>query len=323
MCGPVTRPDHLGLDPEVAERLEQRPRHLLLAGGVGLGGLAGRAGQEPRRRAPASTNSGSSVIAAAVAALRGEVRPGRSRAGSRPVLRARRRVGAGRPRAARRRASSGVVSSRGPRARRSAAPRRASRGRRARRSRARAGAAARARSAAIGRDGRQPLSARLAAAPGPPPSPDGGPPRCEVAGRSGRRPVPATPAPVARMTPASVAPVTRITPGEQQEHGEDAARRRARSGATLTHSSAWPSDAAARLEASRVPEVSARGAGPGRARASPAASASVSAAVRQISAGAHRARRRAQLAQQDQRAAERPAPPGPRSRARRTRTGRP
>ena len=44
--------DHLGLDPEVAERLDQGLGDLLLSGGVGLRGLAGRAGQEARRRDP-------------------------------------------------------------------------------------------------------------------------------------------------------------------------------------------------------------------------------------------------------------------------------
>ena len=40
--------DDLCLDAEVSERLDQRPRRLLLAGRIGLGGLAGGARQEAR-----------------------------------------------------------------------------------------------------------------------------------------------------------------------------------------------------------------------------------------------------------------------------------
>jgi hypothetical protein len=39
--------DELCLDAEVTERLEQVLCHLLLAGGVGLGGLSRRAHEEP------------------------------------------------------------------------------------------------------------------------------------------------------------------------------------------------------------------------------------------------------------------------------------
>ena len=44
--------DHLGLDPEMAERLDERLGDLLLSGGVGLRGLPGRARQEARGRDP-------------------------------------------------------------------------------------------------------------------------------------------------------------------------------------------------------------------------------------------------------------------------------
>ncbi len=87
--GPGDAADHLGLDAEVAERLDQRGRDLLLAGGVGLGGLAGRADEEAGR-GHAPVELGIVGDRGAVAALGGQVLrvdlPLRLRLGLRVVL---------------------------------------------------------------------------------------------------------------------------------------------------------------------------------------------------------------------------------------------
>ena len=220
MCGPGDAADHLRVDPEVPERLEQRPRDLLLAGGVGLGGLAGGAGQKARP-GHAPLELGIVGDRRAIAALWRQV------VRRRPACSGRRRWP---PRPRPRRASSSASSSREPgqrprppgRARDRRAPRRASRERPARSCRARAAAAARSGT----RDARR-RRARPAAVAGR---------RATVARRSSverrsARPVPATPEPVARIAPASVAPVTRISSGDEQEDREDARRRASRTGA--------------------------------------------------------------------------------------------
>ena len=136
--------DDLRLDPEVPERLDQRPRHLLLAGRVGLGRLAGRADEKARARDPPDELR---VVGdrRAVAALRGQLR----RRLTRPRPRRRRRSASPSsqpPRLVRIAGSlvelgvAELVAGLGRRrlVRRSGAPRRASRGRSARPCRARA-----------------------------------------------------------------------------------------------------------------------------------------------------------------------------------------
>ncbi len=65
-------PDHLRLDPEVAERLEQSLGNLFLAGRVGLGGLAGRPHEKARPRHPPD-EIGIVGDRGSVAPLRGEI----------------------------------------------------------------------------------------------------------------------------------------------------------------------------------------------------------------------------------------------------------
>ena len=306
--------DHLGLDPEVAERLEQR---------------AARPAPARRCRAwPPRRSSGSGSAApgtrqhevgvvgdrGAVAALRREVLG----------VDARRRPAPPAPSS-----SSGSARSSGSelglggvlelelgasaRRRRSAAPRRGWRGRSARRCPARAAAAARRRRSTARR---APARRRGAAAVGGPAARRSRPgPRSSAAapGRCRRRRAPVGPDHAGQRRAGD-----QDQPGDEQEHGQDVGAdggEQVRGDPEL----GLAEDPAAGLERRRAPERRARA----PARAEPERAGGQRQRQRGDQAdrpGAQRPRGRAQLADQDQRPGRRPAPPGRRSRARRTRT---
>ena len=279
MCGPVTRPDQLRLDPEVAERLEQRswppaPARRCRA-------------WRPRRSSGSGTGadgtrhskSGSSVIVRAVAALRREVvGPDLARAGAAggaslgsTGCRRARSLGSARPRSAWIGGASTWV------ARITSSDVSGSGGNSGSRSRARPAAAS-----AIGGGSRRARRLRGGAAIGRLGRRAAGTVSGEIAGGALERPrVPATPAPVARITPAERGAGDEDHAREEQEHREDVARRAVESRCEETHSSRLPDDAAARLERRRAARTR-RSERPGPSPSVPAASASVIAAVRQI-----------------------------------------
>ena len=295
--------DHLGLDRRSAERLDQRFRHLLLAGGVGLGGVACRADQEPRR-GHAPLELGVVGDRRAVAALGGEVLRVHDGAGSsRLVLVERPRPsssGCGelgmsglRPTAL----GFGVVDIRfglGDLGERFgdevAGSGSASSSLRQRPARGRRGGAA---------DGR---------------------PRMAVSSSVERRTARARCVAGGADDAGQRRPGHQDQPGDEQEHGEDVGARR--STADARPPTAPPGRRRRRgprtPRRARSPRPRAR---PGPSPSVPAASASVSDAARQSDPGAHRPRGRAELASQHQRRRPPPARPARRSRSPRTRSG--
>ena len=284
MWGPVTRPMTLASIAEVPERLDQRPGHLLLPGGVGPGRLAGGACRGTGLPG-AAIKLGIVGDRRAVATLRGEI--GRVELGRAPGARDARALARPSPssEASMSPTPSAVVElgrrriSRDGIAPSSGVPRRAWRARSARRCRAQAAAAARA----AGRDRvaarrRRPRACGVLGWPGGRADQRGG--RASVDRRTARL-VPTIPRRW-RARRRQRGAGDQDQPGEQQEHRQDVGPDR-ENRCELTQNSRLADDAASALEGRRDARTGAAGARPGPIPSVPAASASVSAATRQTS----------------------------------------